>query len=75
MKQMWAKVVAIVLAVALVAVGILCAVLNRPLVKAPKGTAKLDNKLDITAVTHLVADEADVLSDESEQILSIYNAN
>lgn len=75
MKQMRAKVVAVVLAVALVAVAILCVKLNRPLIEAPKGTAKLDTKLDTTAVSHLVADEADVLPEEVEQIVSIYNAN
>ena len=75
MKQMRAKVVAVVLAVALVAVAILCVKLNRPLIEAPKGTAKLDNKLDTTTVAHLVADEADVLPEEVEQIVAIYNAN
>lgn len=75
MKPMRAKVVTIVLAVALVAVAILYVKLNRPLIEAPKGTAKLDNKLDTTAVAHLVADEADVLPEEVEQIVSIYNAN
>lgn len=75
MKQMWAKIAAIVLAVALVAVAILYATLHRPLIEAPKGTAKLDNKLDTTTVAHLVADEADVLPEEVEQIVAIYNAN
>ena len=75
MKQIRAKVVAVILAAALVAIAIFCTILNRPLIKAPKGTAKLDNKLDTTAVAHLVADEADVLPEEVEQIVSIYNAN
>lgn len=60
-----------ILAVALIAV----LVANRPIVTAPRGTAPLDNKLDTDGVARLVVDEAEVLAEETEQIIAIYNAN
>ena len=48
---------------------------NRPLVEAPKGTAPIDNKVDTSGFSHLVVDEAGVLSAETKQSALIYNAN
>ncbi len=75
MKNILAKVIAAALAVAVNGLIIVLAVVNRPLVKAPKGTAPLDNKMDTAGVAHLVVDEAGVLPEETEQIIAIYNAN
>lgn len=75
MKKVWTAVIAAVLVVAGIAVIKGIVVANRPLVEAPKGTAPLDNKLDTSSVRHLIADEARVFSEETKQILSIYNAN
>lgn len=69
------KVIAAALAVAAAALVITLIAANRPLVEAPKGTAPLDNKLDTSAVAHLIADEAGVLAEETEKIIAIYNAN
>ena len=75
MKRVLTTVIAAVLAVAAVAAVIFLVAANRPLVKAPKGTAPLDNRIDTSAVAHLVADETNVLDDEVEKIIAIYNAN
>ena len=74
MKRTIAMILAAVAVIA-VAAAIAVAVINRPLVTAPKGTAPLDNKMDLSAVEHLVADEAGVLTEETEKIIKIYNAN
>lgn len=75
MKRVLTKVIAAALAVAAVAAAIVLAAANRPLVKAPKGTAPLDNKIDTSAVVRLVVDEAGVLEEDIEKIIHIYNAN
>lgn len=75
MKSIWAKVAAAVLAVAVIVTAIILIAANRPLIEAPKGTAPLDNKLDTSSVAHLVVDEANILSEETEQIICIYNVN
>ena len=75
MKSVWAKVAAAALAVAVIAAAIILIAANRPLIEAPKGTAPLDNKLDTSGVAHFVVDEAGVLTEETEQIIAIYNAN
>lgn len=75
MKSVLTKVIAAVLAVAVIVTAIILIAANRPLVKAPKGTAPLDNRIDTSAVAHLVVDEAGVLPEETERIIHIYNAN
>lgn len=75
MRSIWTKVVAAILAVAAIAAVVIVIRANRPLIEAPKGTAPLDNKIDTSAVAHLVADEAGVLPEETEKIVAIYNAN
>lgn len=75
MKNVLVKVIAAVLAVAAIAAAIILIGANRPLIEAPKGTAPLDNKMDTSGVAHLVVDEAGVLTEEAEQIITIYNAN
>ena len=75
MSRIWKIVITAVLVIAAI-VGIkLLIAANRPLVEAPKGTEPLDNKLDTSSVVHLIADESAVLSEETKQIISIYNAN
>ena len=44
-------------------------------VSTPMGTAKIDHRIDTSAVTALVVDEGDVLSEETEKIIALYNAN
>lgn len=75
MNRIWKKVIAAALAVAvLVAIRVII-VINRPIVEAPWGTAPLDNRADLSGVAHLIVDEAGVLSEKTEKIISIYNAN
>ena len=75
MRSIRTKVIAAVLAMAAIAAAIVLIRANRPLIEAPKGTAPLDNKLDTTSVARLVVDEANVLEEEVEKIIAIYNAN
>ena len=62
---------------AVVAVIVVVVVLNatRPLITAPKGTEPLNLKLDTTDVEHFVVDEMDVLTEDMEKVICIYNAN
>ena len=62
---------------AVVAVVAVAVVLNatRPLITAPKGTEPLDLKLDTADVERFVVDEMDVLSEDMEKVICIYNAN
>lgn len=62
---------------AVVAVIVVAVVLNatRPLITAPKGTEPLNLKLDTADVGQFVVDEMDVLSEDMEKVISIYNAN
>ena len=64
----------ILVVVAVVAVAV---VLNatRPLITAPKGTEPLDLKLDTADVERFVVDEMDVLSEDMEKVICIYNTN
>ena len=75
MQSLWKKGIAAALAVAAVTVVIALIAANRPLVKAPLGTVALDNDLDTSDVIHLVVDDAEVLSEKTEQIIAICNAN
>ena len=72
---MRSKVIKGILAVA--AVIVVAVVLNatRPLITAPKGTYPLDLKLDTADVARFVVDEMDVLSEDMEKVICIYNAN
>ena len=62
---------------AVVAVIVVAVVLNatRPLITAPEGTEPLDLKLDTADVERFVVDEMDVLSEDMEKVICIYNAN
>ena len=75
MKYSWSKAITVILALAVIAVAVFLFKVNRPLITAPKGTVPLDNKVDISSVVHLVVDEANVLSEDMEKVISIYNAN
>lgn len=75
MKRVWPKLVAAVLVVAvLVSIRVLLD-MNRPIVVAPRGTAPLDNKMDTAGVAQFIVDEGEVLSEKTERIIAIYNAN
>ena len=62
---------------AVMTVIVVAVVLNatRPLITAPKGTQPLDLKLDTADVERFVVDEMDVLSEDMETVICIYNAN
>lgn len=75
MNRIWKKVVVAVLVVAAFVAIRVIVIINRPIIEAPWGTAPLDNKMDTSNVAHLVVDEAGVLSEKTEKIISIYNAN
>ncbi len=75
MNRIWIKVVAAALVIAAIVAAVAIIIANRPLARAPQGTAPLDNRVDTAAVAHLVVDESGVLSEEAEQVFSIYNAN
>lgn len=70
-----AKIIAAAVAAAAILLITIFVIAARPQVKAPQGTAPLDNKLDTESVAHILVDEANVLSDKTENILSVYNAN
>lgn len=72
---MRSKVIKAIFAVA--ALIVVAVVLNatRPLITAPKGTEPLDLKLDTADVERFVVDEMDVLSEDIEKVICIYNAN
>ncbi len=63
-----------VIAAALIA-GAIWFFTTQPLVSTPMGTAKIDHRIDTSAVTALVVDEGDVLSEKTEKIIALYNAN
>lgn len=46
-----------------------------PVVSTPEGGEKLDPSLSTAAFTQYVRDEADILSDKTEEAVSLYNAN
>lgn len=48
---------------------------KRPAVTAPEGGAQLDTSLSTAAFRQYVVDQADVLSDKTEETVSLYNAN
>lgn len=75
MKRIWTKIAAAVLVIAALVAVVMIVDANLPLARAPQGTIPLDNRLDTAAVAHLVVDEADVFSEEAEQVFSTYNAN
>ena len=72
---MRSKIVTGILAVLAVAAAIICVNATRPLITAPKGTEPLDLKLDTVDVERFVVDEMDVLSEDMEKVICIYNAN
>ena len=46
-----------------------------PVVSTPEGGEKLDPSLSTAAFTQYVRDEADILSDKTEEAIGLYNAN
>ena len=46
-----------------------------PVVSTPEGGEKLDGSLSTAAFTQYVRDEADILSDKTEEAVGLYNAN
>ena len=46
-----------------------------PVVSTPEGGEKLDPSLSTAAFTQYVRDEADILSDKTEEAVGLYNAN
>ena len=46
-----------------------------PAVSTPEGGEKLDPSLSTAAFTQYVRDEADILSDKTEEAVGLYNAN
>ena len=46
-----------------------------PVVSTPEGGEKLDSSLSTAAFTQYVRDEADILSDKTEEAVGLYNAN
>ena len=46
-----------------------------PAVSTPEGGEKLDPSLSTAAFTQYVCDEADILSDKTEEAVGLYNAN
>lgn len=46
-----------------------------PAVSTPEGGEKLDPSLSTAAFTQYVRDDADVLSDKTEEVIGLYNAN
>lgn len=72
---MRSKVITGILAVLAVVAAVICVNATRPLITAPKGTHPLNLKLDTTGVERFVVDEADVLSEDMETVICIYNAN
>ena len=46
-----------------------------PVVSTPEGGEKLDPSLSAAAFTQYVRDEADILSDKTEEAVGLYNAN
>ena len=72
---MRSKIIKGILAVAAVIVVIVVLNATRPLITAPKGTEPLDLKLDTADVERFVVDEMDVLSEDMEKVICIYNTN
>ena len=48
---------------------------NAPAVSTPEGGEKLDSSLSTAAFTQYVRDEADILSDKTDEAVGLYNAN
>lgn len=75
MKTIRSRIIAVAVAVAAILLVAVCAIMNRPLVDVADGGLALDESLPTAGYERLVVDEAGVLSEKTEQIISIYNAN
>ena len=73
-KTVIVSVVAVV-AVVVIALAVGYMIANRPLVTALEGGIPLDNEIDTAEVKTFVVDEAGILSEKTEKIVSIYNAH
>ena len=72
---MRSKIIKGILAVATVIAVAVVLNATRPLITAPEGTEPLDLKLDTADVERFVVDETDVLTEDMEKVICIYNAN
>ena len=75
MKLFKKKGVAIAVMVVAIVLSSAYGLYKRPAVTAPEGGAQLDTSLSTAAFRQYVVDQADVLSDKTEETVSLYNAN
>ena len=75
MKFFKKKGVAIAVMVLAIVLSSLYGLYKRPEVTVPEGSDKLDESLSTAVFDQYVVDQADILSDKTEETVSLYNAN
>ena len=75
MKFFKKKGVAMAVMVLAIVLSSLYGLYKRPEVTVPEGSDKLDTSLSTAAFRQYVVDQADILSDKTEETVSLYNAN
>lgn len=75
MKKVRTGIICGVIAAAVVLIAGVVLTLNQPIVRVANGGLALDESLSLAEAERLIVDEANVLSEKTEQIAAIYNAN